>query len=102
MRSFALPNIASQAATARIALLFDNSTSADRLQFLDDDESLRPSVDVLQKMEFPLKFPDVFSIKVILLGTVSCNSSACSFDLEQLKSMQQKLQPQVAAGTQKP
>jgi hypothetical protein len=97
MRVLSLPQLASQNGSARFALLFDNSNTPDRVQFLDGDESLRSAGDKLQKLEFPVKFPDVSSIKVIRLGTASCVTSGCTFQLQPLNSMQQSIHPELAA-----
>jgi Flp pilus assembly protein TadD len=102
MRTVKLPRLVNQAATARFALSFDNSTSPDQVQFLDGDESLRGSTDALQKLEFALRFPDVSSIKIIRLGTISCDSTECRFEVQPLNSMQASPHPQVAAGAPKP
>jgi Flp pilus assembly protein TadD len=84
-----LPQLVSQPASARFAFLFDNSSSPDRIQFLDGDDSLRSAGETLQKLEYPVKFPDISSIKVVLMGTISCKASACKLDLQPLNSMQQ-------------
>ena len=101
MRTVKLPRLVNQAATARFVLSFDNSTSPDQVQFLDGDESLRGSTDALQKLEFALRFPDVSSIKIIRMGTVSCDGTECKFELQPLNSMQQSTHPQVAVGAVK-
>jgi len=69
MRSSALTGLLSGSATARFILLFDHSTTPDRVQFLDGDDSLRSAAEKLQGMEFAVRFPDVSSIKIIRLGT---------------------------------
>ena len=96
MSVLALPKLTAQKATARFILLFDNSSSADRVQFVDGDDALRNQTDALQKADFPIKFPDVSSIKIILVGTLSCNGSSCSFEIQPLNSMQQSGVPQLA------
>jgi tetratricopeptide (TPR) repeat protein len=102
MRSVTLPRLTSQAATARFVLLFDNSNTPDRVQFLDGDESLRSAADKLQGTEFSVKFPNVSSIKIIRIGTVSCLASGCTFEFQPLNSMQQNIHPELATGPQKP
>jgi hypothetical protein len=96
MRTIALTGLTSGSATARFAMLFDNSTTPDRVQFLDGDDSLRSAAEKLQGMEFAVRFPDVSSIKIIRLGTVSCRSTGCKFDLQPLNSMQENVHTQVA------
>jgi len=100
MRTIALPKLASDTASARFIFLFDNSTSPDRVQFLDGDDTLRDAAEKFQGMDFPVKFPDVSSIKIIRVGTVSCRNSGCKLEMQLLKSVQENIQPQVA-GTPK-
>ncbi|PYV65644.1 MAG: hypothetical protein DMG95_01160, partial [Acidobacteria bacterium] len=72
------------------------SSTPDRVQFLDGDETLRGAIEKLQTTEFPVKFPDVSSIKIIRMGTVSCQSSACKLEMQPLNSMQGSVHPQLA------
>ena len=97
MRAITLPPISSSNASARFVLLFDNSSTPDRVQFLDGDESLRGVAEKLQTMEFAVKFPDVSSIKVVRIGAVSCHSSVCKLEMQPLNSMQESAQPRVAS-----
>jgi len=101
MRSVVLSKLNTQTSAARFILMFDNSSSADRVQFLDGDEVLRNQTDALQKADFSIKFPEVSSIKLILIGAVSCGSSECRFEIQPLNSMQQGGVPQLA-GTGNP
>ncbi len=101
MRTITLPQLVSGNATARFMMIFDNSTTPDRAQFLDGDEALRGAAEKLQAMEFAVKFPDVSSVKIIRLGTISCHSSSCKLEMQPLNSMQEGIHPQVA-GTPKP
>ena len=96
MRVIPLRRLVQQNATARFALLFDNSNTPDRVQFIDGDESLRVAADELQKIGFPVKFPDVSSIKIIRMGTVSCVASGCNFSLQPLNSMEQGAKSELA------
>jgi len=101
MRTLALPQLVAQTASARFALLFDNSNSPDRVQFLDGDDSLRNAGEKLQRLEYPVRFPDVSSIKIIRLGTISCSGSACKFEIQPLNSMQPNTRAAVAAALPK-
>ena len=96
MRVTSLPRLNAQNSAARFILMFDNSSSADRVLFLDGDEVLRNQTDALQKADFSIKFPDVSSIKIILIGSMSCGSSGCRFEIQPLNSMQQGGVPQLA------
>jgi TonB family protein len=88
MHNIGLPNLVSGTASARFEMLFDNSTNPDRVQFLDGDESLRSAGEKLQKLEYPVKFPDISSIKVVRLGKVSCTTSLCRLSLLPLGGME--------------
>jgi len=96
MRAIGLPTLSAKTSAARFILMFDNSSSADRVQFLDGDEALQNQTDALQKADFSIKFPDVSSIRIILVGAVSCASSGCRFEIQPLNSMQQGGVPQLA------
>ena len=87
MRNIGLPQLVSGTASARFEMLFDNSTNPERVQFLDGDESLRSAGEKLQKLEYPVKFPDISSIKVVRLGMVSCTTSSCKLSLLPLGGM---------------
>jgi TonB family protein len=99
MRMLPLPSLTSTTASARFVLVFDNSSTADRVQFIDGDAALNTAaVNKLQTTDFPVKFPDVSSIKIIRLARVSCANSSCTVSLIPLPSMQSTGAP--AAPTQ--
>ncbi len=58
MRVFHLAKIGSQPATAKFALLFDNSSTPDRVQLQDGDASLREVGEKLQTLQSPVRFPE--------------------------------------------
>jgi tetratricopeptide (TPR) repeat protein len=88
MRNIGLPQLVSVIASARFEMLFDNSTNPERVQFLDGDESLRSAGEKLQKLDYPVKFPDVSSIKIVRLVKVSCTTSSCKLLLLPLGGME--------------
>jgi Tfp pilus assembly protein PilF/transglutaminase-like putative cysteine protease len=96
MRKIPLPRLVPQNGTARFALLFDNTNTPDRVQFIDGDESLRGAADKLQRVEFLVKFPDLSSIKIIRMGTLSCVASGCSFSFQPSNSMEKSAPPELA------
>jgi len=94
MRTLPLPSLSSTTTSARFVLVFDNSSTADRVQFIDGDATLSTAaVNKLQTTDFLVKFPDVSSIKVIRLAKVSCANSSCSVSLIPLPSMQSGATP---------
>jgi tetratricopeptide (TPR) repeat protein len=88
VRNIRVPQLASGTASARFEMLFDNSTNPERIQFLDGDDSLRRTDEKLQKVEYPIKFPDISSIKVVRLLKVSCSESSCTITLLPLGGME--------------
>jgi hypothetical protein len=68
--------------------VFDTSSKPERAEWLEGDESLRPVADKLREKEYPVKFPDVSSVKIIRRGTLSCDGSACALVLLPLEGLQ--------------
>jgi hypothetical protein len=90
MRTVKLPAIAGGTGSAQFALIFDGSNKPDRVEWLDGDASLRSAADKLRGKEYPVKFPDASSVKIVRKGTLSCDPSACSFVLQPLEGLQSK------------
>ena len=73
--------ITTQPATARFNLVFDSSPRPERADFAEGDESLRPAASQLREKDFPIRFPDVSSIKIIRRAKLTCTPSACTIEL---------------------
>jgi hypothetical protein len=73
--------ISSKPVSARFNLVFDSSPRPERAEFIDGDESLRSASEQLREKDFPVRFPDVSSVKIVRRGVVSCGSSGCSIEL---------------------
>ncbi len=80
-RTVKLGSITSKSASARFNLVFDSSPRPERAEFVDGDESLRSAGEQLREKDFPVRFPDVSSVKIVRRGVVSCGSSGCSIEL---------------------
>jgi transglutaminase-like putative cysteine protease/tetratricopeptide (TPR) repeat protein len=80
-RTVKLGPITSKTASARFNLVFDSSPRPERAEFLDGDESLRSAPDQLREKDFPVRFPDVSSVKIVRRGVLSCGGSGCSIEL---------------------
>ena len=80
-RTVKLSAITTQAATARFNLVFDGSPRPERAEFVDGDESLRSASDQLRQKDFPVRFPDVSSVKIVRQAQLTCRSSGCSIEL---------------------
>jgi len=68
--------------SAHFNLVFDSSPRPERAEFVDGDESLRPAGDQLREKDFPVRFPDASSIKIVRRGLVTCAASSCSVALQ--------------------
>jgi transglutaminase-like putative cysteine protease/tetratricopeptide (TPR) repeat protein len=80
-RTVKLGVITSKPVSARFNLVFDSSPRPERAEFVDGDESLRSAAEQLREKDFPVRFPDVSSVKIVRRGLLSCGSSGCSIEL---------------------
>jgi len=85
-RSVKLP-AAGKVGTAQFTLVFDGSNKPERAVFVSGDESLRSADDALMKAVYPVKFPDVSSIKIVHRGTLTCTASVCTLTLTPLEAV---------------
>lgn len=68
-------------ASARFDLVFDSSPRPERVEFVDGDDRLRTAGEQMREKDFPVRFPDASSIKIIRRGMVSCAASGCAVEL---------------------
>ncbi|MGA8538090.1 MAG: DUF3857 domain-containing protein [Terriglobales bacterium] len=80
-RTLKLGPITTKSVSARFSLIFDDSPRPERAEFVDGDESLRSAAEQLRQKDFPVRFPDVSSVKIVRRGVVSCGGSGCSLEL---------------------
>ena len=80
-RTVKLDPITSKPVSARFNLVFDSSPRPERAEFVDGDESLRSAAEQLREKDFPVRFPDVSSVKIVRRGLLSCGGSGCSIEL---------------------
>lgn len=80
-RTVKLAALTSKSASAHFNLVFDSSPRPERAEFVDGDESLRSAAEQLKTKDFPVRFPDVSSIKIIRQGVLTCAGSGCSIEL---------------------
>jgi transglutaminase-like putative cysteine protease len=80
-RTVKLAGLSAKSGSARFNLVFDSSPRPERAEFVDGDESLRSAGEQLREKDFPVKFPDVSSVKIVRRGVVSCGASGCSVEL---------------------
>jgi hypothetical protein len=87
-RTVKLSSITSKTASARFNLVFDSSPRPERAEFLDGDESLRSAGEQLRENDFPVKFPDVSSVKIVRRGVVNCGAAGCDVELLPIEKAQ--------------
>jgi len=80
-RTVKLGPITSKTVSARFNLVFDSSPRPERAEFVDGDENLRSAGEQLREKDFPVRFPDVSSVKIVRRGVLSCGGSGCSIEL---------------------
>jgi transglutaminase-like putative cysteine protease/tetratricopeptide (TPR) repeat protein len=82
MRTVKFASVSATPASARLALVFDSSHKPERAEYLDGDASLRPVIDKVRELDFPVKFPDVSSVKIVRTATLTCgDGSGCKLVL---------------------
>lgn len=80
-RTVKLAGFTGKGRSARFNLVFDGSPRPERAEFVDGDEALRPAGEKLRETDFPVRFPDASSIKIIRRGQLTCVGSQCSIEL---------------------
>lgn len=88
MRTIALPNLPYAGSTAQFALTFDTSSKPERVEWLEGAPDLRKIADVLREKEYPVRFPDVSSVKIVRKAKVTCEASGCTLVLQPLEGLQ--------------
>jgi hypothetical protein len=48
---------------------------------MDGDESLRAAAEQLREKDFPVRFPDASSVKIVRRAQLTCRNSACGIEL---------------------
>lgn len=81
LRTVKFGAITNKTVSARFNLVFDSSPRPDRAEFVEGDEVLRAAAAQLREKDFPVKFPDVSSVKIVRRGQLSCNDSGCAMEL---------------------
>ncbi len=95
-RTVKLAPITTKPVSARFNLVFDSSPRPERAEFVDGDESLRAAAEQLREKDFPVRFPDVSSVKIVRRGVLNCAASGCSIEL---MSIEKESSTRAAAGS---
>ena len=80
-RTVKLGPLTTKGERARFNLVFDSSPRPERAEFVDGDEDLRAAAAQLREKDFPVKFPDVSSVKIVRRGQITCAASECGIEL---------------------
>ena len=80
-RTVKLASITSKPSSARFNLVFDGSPRPERAEFVDGDESLRSAFEQMREKDFPVRFPDASSVKIIRRARLNCSATDCSVEL---------------------
>jgi tetratricopeptide (TPR) repeat protein/transglutaminase-like putative cysteine protease len=80
-RTVKLGPLTTKAASARFNLVFDSSPRPERAEFVEGDEALRSATAQLREKDFPVKFPDVSSVKIVRRALLTCTTSGCGIEL---------------------
>jgi tetratricopeptide (TPR) repeat protein len=73
--------ITTKQASAKFNLVFDGSPQPDRAEFVEGDDTLRSAGEQMRDKDFPVRFPDASSIKIVRRGELTCGSSGCAVEL---------------------
>ncbi len=76
-----LTAITTQTVSARFNLVFDSSPRPERAEFIEGDERLRAAGDQIRDKDFPVRFPDASSIKIVRHGQVTCSAAGCAVEI---------------------
>jgi len=87
-RTVKLSGMPSVKGSARFALVFEASNQPSRAEYLDGDAALQGVGDKLRSQTFPVRFPDVSSVKIIRRAKVTCDGTGCSAVLLPVESLQ--------------
>ena len=81
-RSVKLSSSPTQNASADFNLVFDGSSRPERAEYSAGDSSLRAAEQQIREKDYPVKFPDVSSVKIVRRGTLSGANAVCTFVLQ--------------------
>ena len=98
LRTVKLPAVVDKG-SAQFALVFEGSGKPSRAEYLDGDASLKVAADKLREKEFPVRFPEVSSVKIVRRGSLSCEASGCTIILQLPEALQMGTQAAPASPT---
>jgi len=87
MRTIKLAGAPSSGA-AQFALIFEASSKPQRVEWLDGAPEMRKLADLLRDKEYPVRFPEISSVKIVRKASVTCETSGCTLVLQPLEGLQ--------------
>jgi tetratricopeptide (TPR) repeat protein/transglutaminase-like putative cysteine protease len=85
--------------SAQFALTFEASSKPQRVEWLEGSAELRRMVETIRDKEYPVRFPEISSVKIVRKATVTCESSGCTLVLQPLEGLQGEAQNAASART---
>ena len=73
---------------AQFALIFEASSKPQRVEWLDGAPEMRKLADLLREKEYPVRFPEISSVKIVRKASVTCETSGCTLVLQPLEGLQ--------------
>ena len=74
--------------TAQFALIFEASSKPQRVEWLEGAPEMRKLADLLRDKEYPVRFPEISSVKIVRKASVTCETSGCTLVLQPLEGLQ--------------
>ncbi|MGA9352300.1 MAG: DUF3857 domain-containing protein [Terriglobales bacterium] len=81
-----LSAITNKQVSAKFNLVFDSSPQPERAEFVEGDDSLRAAGEPMRDKDFPVRFPDASSIKIVRRGELTCDAAGCAIELLPIES----------------
>jgi len=88
MRTIKLAGAPLSGESAQFALIFEASSKPQRVEWLEGAPEMRKITDLIRQKEYPVRFPEISSVKIVRKATVTCENSACTLVLQPLEGFQ--------------
>ncbi len=87
MRTVKVKAVPGASGSAQFALTFETSNKPQRVEWLEGAPEMRKLADLLRENEYPVRFPEISSVKIVRKATVTCESSGCTLVLQPLEGL---------------
>jgi hypothetical protein len=88
MRTINFAGVSLPGASARFALTFEGSSKPQRVEWLEGSPEMHKIADIIRDKEYPVRFPDVSSVKIVRRASVTCETAECTLVLQPLEGLQ--------------